>query len=85
MTKGGVDARIRLANGGVRKSDDGEAWLLGFASIDFDDDSYCINPEGRGAPNFGNHGACDHAEVPHRGYLGARAMASGVIKVVPED
>src|SRR5258706_7931574 len=56
VAQGGTDARIRFARGGVRKSDQSEAGLLGLASIDFDDDSYCINPEGRGTPYLGKHG-----------------------------
>jgi hypothetical protein len=56
VAKGGPDARIRFACGGVRKSDQSEAGLLSDPSIDFDDDSYCFNPEGRGTPYLGKHG-----------------------------
>ena len=56
VAESGADARIRFARGGVRKSDQSEAGLLGDPSIDFDDDSYCINPEGRGTPYLGKHG-----------------------------
>jgi hypothetical protein len=56
MAQRGTDARIRFARGGVRKSDQSEAGLLGDASIDFDDNSYCFNPEGRGTPYLGKHG-----------------------------
>src|SRR5260370_2623666 len=51
-----ANARIGLAHGGIGKTDEGESRFRRLSGVDFDGDAYRVDPEGRGRPNFCEHG-----------------------------